>query len=338
MESQKWQTLKLKLIHWTILLTSIILGVTFIMSIYFSAQIGATNGSNNLPNAMKGHYSALLIGNETTFNAALMDGMSQEAIKREIALEFHIVNDVDQATEIVKMLVRAGVDGIITQGINNPSFLTALKSVTQDKIPLVLLYTDLSTAERDAFVGVNPFEMGNTVANLLVSAKPDEGNIVFISQSSVEVNENSASKMHVLGFLDGLEGYINPEKVLFKTSQPTLLSAEGLVSELFAENQGITAIVCTNETDTIGVAQVVVDLNRVGKTVIIGTGFTEEIAEYIDKGIVYGTVHRNPIEMGTNVISTLTNLPNAETHTEMPIEVITKDNIDLYRYLIGGNP
>jgi len=338
LESQKRQALKLKLIYGTILLTSIILAVTFIMSIYFSAQIGATNGSNNQLKAFKGHYSALLIGNETKFNAALKEGMLQEAVKKEIALEFHVVNDVDQATEIIDMLVRAGVDGIITQGINNPSFLTALKSVTQDKIPLVLLYTDLSTAERDAFVGVNPFEMGNTVANLLISAKPVEGNIVFISQSTSAVSENPASKMHVLGFLDGLEGYINPEKVLLKTSQPTLLSAEGLVSELFTEEQGISAIVCTNETDTIGVAQVVVDLNRVGKTVIIGTGFTKEIAEYIDKGIVYGTVHRNPIGMGTNAISTLINLPNVETHIEMPIEVITKENIDLYRYLIGGKP
>lgn len=326
------------MIHGVILCTSIILGVTFFLSIYFSAQIGAAKGSGNQTKALKGHYSALIIGNESNFNAALMEGMLQEAGKSEIALEFHMVNDVDQATEIIQMLVRAGVDGIITQGINNPSFLTALKSVTQDKIPLILLYTDLSTAERDAFVGINPFEMGNTVAKLLIQAKPDDGHIVFISQSSSAVSENPSSKMHVLGFLDGLEGYISSEQVLMKTSQPTLLSAEGLVSELFIHDQGISAVVCTNETDTIGVAQVVIDLNRVGKTTIIGTGFTKEIADYIDKGIVYGTIYRNPINMGTNAILTLTDLDNAETHVEMPIEVITQENIDLYRHLIGGKP
>lgn len=287
---------------------------------------------------LKGHYSALLIGNESNFNAALKEGMLEESVNSEIALEFHMVNDVDQATEIIEMLVRAGVDGIVTQGINNPSFLMALKSVTQDKIPLVLLYTDLSTAERDAFVGVNPFEMGNTVAKMLIQAEPDEGNILFISQSSSAVSDNPASKMHVLGFLDGLEGYINPEKVIIKTSQPTLLSAEGLVSELFIQNKDISAVVCTNETDTIGVAQVVIDLNRVGKTTIIGTGFTQEIADYIDKGIVFGTIYRNPIHMGTNAIRTLTNLGGGQTHIEMPLEVITKENIDLYRYLIGGKP
>lgn len=321
-----------------ILCTSIILAITFILSIYFSAQIGAAKGSSNPTKTMKGHYSALLIGNESNFNAALKEGMVHEAEKVEIALEFHMVNDVDQATKIIEMLVRAGVDGIITQGINNPSFLTALKSVTREKIPLVLLYTDLSTAERDAFVGINPFEMGNTVAKLVIQAKPEDGKIVFISQNASAVSENPTSKMNILGFLDGLEGYINPEKVLVKTSQPTLLSAEGLVSELFIHDQGISAVVCTNETDTIGVVQVVIDLNRVGKTTIIGTGFTQEIADYIDKGIVYGTVYRNPISMGTSVIQTLTSLENAQTHIEMPIEVITKSNIDLYRHLIGGKP
>lgn len=338
MESQKRQTLKLKLINGMILCTSIILGITFILSIYFSMQIGAVKDSSTQMKTLKGHYSALLIGNESNFNAALREGMLQEADNNEIALEFHTVNDVDQATEIIEMLVRAGVDGVITQGINNPSFLTALKSVAKDKIPLILLYTDLSTAERDAFVGVNPFEMGNTVAKLLIQAEPDEGQIVFISQSSSAVNENPASKMHVLGFFDGIEGYINPEKVLIKTSQPTLLSAEGLVSELLIHDQGISAVVCTNETDTIGVAQVVIDLNRVGKISIIGTGFTQEIADYIDKGIVFGTIHRNPIQMGTNAIRTLTDLENAQKHIEMPLEVITKENIDLYRYLIGGKP
>ena len=280
----------------------------------------------------------LLIGNESNFNQDLKEGMLKEAEQKNIGLEFHMIDDVDQATEIVDMLVRAGVDGIITQGINNPAFLEALKSATQERIPLVLIYTDLAAAERDAFVGVNPFEMGNTVAKLLVMSKPHEGKVVLISQSFSEVSENPASKMHVLGFLDSLEGYMNPDNVIVKTSQPTLLSAEGLVSELFIQDQGISAVVCTNETDTIGVAQVVIDLNRVGKTTIIGTGFTEEIAEYIDKGIVYGTVYRNPVNMGTNVILTLTDLQNAETHVEMPLEIITKENIDLYRHLIGGKP
>ena len=338
MESQKKQTLKLKLIHGVILLTSIILGVTFILSIYFSIQIGTSKDSNIYIKDMQEHYSVLLIGNESNFNQDLKEGMLKEAEQKNIGLEFHMIDDVDQATEIVDMLVRAGVDGIITQGINNPAFLEALKSATQERIPLVLIYTDLAAAERDAFVGVNPFEMGNTVAKLLVMAKPHEGKVVLISQSFSEVSENPASKMHVLGFLDSLEGYMNPDNVIVKTSQPTLLSAEGLVSELFIQDQGISAVVCTNETDTIGVAQVVIDLNRVGKTTIIGTGFTEEIAEYIDKGIVYGTVYRNPVNMGTNVILTLTDLQNAETHVEMPLEIITKENIDLYRHLIGGKP
>ena len=338
MESQKKQAIKIKLIHGIILLTSIILGVTFILSIYYSIQIGASKDSNIQIQDMQKHYSVLLIGNESNFNEELKMGMVLEAEEKDIALEFHMIDDVDQATEIIDMLVRAGVDGIITQGINNPAFLEALKTVTKEKIPLVLAYTDLSTAERDAFVGINPFEMGNAVAKLLTQAGPGDGKIVFISQSFSEVSENPASKMHVLGFLDGLEGYVNPEHVIIKASQPTLLSAEGLVSELFIQDDGISAVVCTNETDTIGVAQVVIDLNRVGKTTIIGTGFTEEIAEYIDKGIVYGTLYRNPVNMGTMVIDTLTDLENAQTHVEMPLELITKENIDLYRPLIGGKP
>lgn len=321
-----------------IIMTSIILGITFILSIYFSAQIGASKDSDNQSVLKNGHYAVLFIGNEAHFIAGLKEGMLEVASKNDIAIEFYEVNDLEKATGIVEMLVQAGIDGIITQGINDTSFLNALKSVTQEKIPLILLYTDLSIAERDAFVGVNPFEMGNEIAKLTVASKATDGKVVFVSQSASETSENTASKMNILGFLDGLEGYVNPDKVMMKTSFPVMLSAEGLISELFIDEQGITAVVCTNETDTIGVAQVVVDLNRVGKTTIIGTGFTKEIAEYIDKGIVYGTLYRNPIKMGSEAVLTLINLPNTEMYVEIPIEIITKENIDLYRNLIGGKP
>ena len=319
-------------------LTSIILVVTFIMSIYFSMQITTTNKSGVRFLAPKSHYSALLIGNEANFIDSLKEGIEEEAARMNVAIEFHFVSDVDEAAEIIHLLVRAGVDGIITQGINNPEFLEALLSVTDAKIPLVLMYTDLSAAERNAFVGTNPFDLGLKAAKLTLASTLKEGKVVFISQSSESVNDNPTSKMHILGFLDGLESRINTELILMKQSQPTLLSAEGLVSELFISEKDIAAIVCTNETDTIGVAQVVIDLNRVGKTTIIGTGLTKEIIDYIDKGIVYGTLYRSPKQMGENAMSTLMNLETNESYSEIPIEIVTKENLEAYRALIGGTP
>ena len=338
METQNKQVRNMKIIKYMTLLTSIILVVTFIMSIYFSAQITTTNKSSGRFLAPQQHYSALFIGNEANFIASIKEGIEQEAERMDVAIEFHVVSDVDEATEIINLLVRAGVDGIITQGINNAEFLEALKSVSNAKIPLVLMYTDLSSAERDAFVGINPFDMGLRAANLTLEANPKSGKVVFISQSSDYVNDNPTSKMHILGFLDGLESKYSPESILMKQSQPTLLSAEGLVSELFISEKDIVAIVCTNETDTIGVAQVVIDLNRVGKTTIIGTGLTKEIADYIDKGIVYGTLFRNPVQIGVSAMSTLLSLPTSESYVEIPIEIVTKENLDDYRKWIGGTP
>lgn len=338
METQSKQFKKMRIIKYMTLFTSIILVITFIMSIYYSTQITATNKSGVRFLAHKLHYSALFIGNEADFIDSIKEGIETEASRMNVAIEFHFVSDVDEATEIINLLVRAGVDGIITQGVNNPEFLVALKSVSEAKIPLVLMYTDLSAAERNAFVGTNPFDLGLKAADLLIESNPSNGKVVFISQSSDLVNDNLTSKMHILGFLDGIETAVRSESILMKQSQPTLLSAEGLVSELFISEKDIIAIVCTNETDTIGVAQVVIDLNRVGKTVIIGTGLTKEIAEYIDKGIVYGTLFRNPNQIGITAMSTLLNLPEGEAYAEIPIEIITKENIDNYRSLIGGTP
>lgn len=296
------------------------------------------NKSSKYNKEQKMHYSALFIGNETNFIAGIKEGIENEAKRMNVDIEFHMVKDVEEATATINLLVRAGVDGIITQGINNEDFLVALKSVAEAKIPIVLMYTDLSTAERDAFVGINPFSMGAKASELVLNSHPKLGKIVFMTQASEFVNDNPASKMQILGFLDGLEGVYPPEDILLKQTQATLLSAEGLASDIFINEKEVATIVCTNETDTIGVAQVVVDLNRVGKTTIIGTGLTKEIIEYIEKGIVYGTLYRNPKQIGMKSMETLLKIPESESYIEIPVDLITKENVAAFKTLIEGTP
>jgi len=327
-----------------IIITSIILVFAFWMSLYYSRQIVDSYNGQISFSRNKTHFAALLIGNEKIFLEHLREGIEDEAEKADVAIEFFEVNDVSEGVEIIQLLVRAGVDGIITQGINNAEFIEVLNTVKDSKIPLVLVYTDAQSSGRNAFVGINPFDMGIEAARLLIESEGANGNVVFFYQSSESVKEDTTSKMQMLGFMDALSKVNKSDRVISKNTQPTLLSAEGIVSDLFLGQNDISAIVCMNETDTIGVVQVVIDLNKVGKVTVIGTGLTEEILDYIDKGIMYGSLFRSPNEMGEQSLRELHKIfENRDDsgfrsveHTDMSVEVITKENIDFYRNLLKG--
>ncbi|MBF4695063.1 sugar ABC transporter substrate-binding protein [Fusibacter ferrireducens] len=320
-----------------IFLTSIIFVITFLLSFFYSNTINQSKNKIDFSSGNNIHFATVLIGNETQFLEKIQKGIQNEADISHMDIEFFNVKTVEEGTETIKMLITAGVDGIITQGINEAAFMEALRTAKHASIPLVLVYSDEQTVERDLFIGINPFDMGIEAATLYQKSEPEIGKVVFITQTPVGSSEDTTSKLQMLGFMDVFENLHRLSQVIVKKSEPTLLSAEGIVAEIFLGESDIAGIVCTNEVDTVGVTQVVIDLNKVGRVNVIGTGLTPQIADYIDKGIIYGTLYRNPEKMGHMALRSLADILNQTfkkgeqaDYIDLPIEVITKENLETY--------
>lgn len=320
-----------------IIVTSLIFIITFSLSFFYSNTINQSKNRVNFLQKSSNHIATVLIGNETHFLDKLQAGIQTQANEKRVDVEFFTVKTVEEGTEMIKLLITAGVDGIITQGIHDADFIEALNGVKAAGIPLVLVYSDEHTAIRDSFIGINPFDMGIDAATLYHKSNPDFGKVVFITQSAASSSEDTTSKLQTLGFMDVFETLHRSSTVIVKKSEPTLLSAEGIVAELFLGKDNISGIVCTNEVDTIGVTQVVIDLNKVGRVTVVGTGFTAQIADYIDKGVIYGTLFRNPEKMGRMALGSLVRILDNETdemitvdYVDLQVEVITKENLETY--------
>ncbi|GAU79558.1 substrate-binding domain-containing protein [Fusibacter sp. 3D3] len=320
-----------------IFVTSVIFVITFLLSFFYSSTINQSKNRMDLSTGSNIHFAVVLIGNETQFIEKLQKGIQKSADESHVEVEFFTVKTVEEGTEMIKLLITAGVDGIITQGIHEMAFIEVLKEAKQSDIPLVLVYSDEQTAVRDAFVGINPFDMGIKAATLYQKSEPEFGKVVFITQSSADSSEDTTSKLQMLGFMDVFETLHRSSLVIVKKSEPTLLSAEGIAAEMFLGNNDIAGIVCTNEVDTIGVTQVVIDLNQVGRVNVIGTGLTPQIADYINKGIIYGTLYRNPEKMGYMALKALITILNQTSgkseqmdYIDLQVEVITKENLESY--------
>jgi ribose transport system substrate-binding protein len=308
----------------------------FGLSIYYANQMNSSSIGELKSKSYNGHYAAVLIGTEKEFMSQIQEGLDQQAETLNVAVETYQVDSIEKGIEKIRMLMIAGVDGIITQGINDATFTNALQEAIDEAIPIVLVYTDTLTVPRKAFVGVNPFEMGSKSGVLWSQGGVTKGDVIHMTQSLSNEGDDQVSKLQILGFKDYLEkrGHLN--KVIIEKTQPTVLSAEGLLAErLLTAGDAVGSVVCTTLSDTLGVAQVVIDLNKVGKIKIIGAGFNGQVAEFIDKGIIYGTLFRDSVKMGEKALSIMheTHLQLEgdhrllEEYVDMPLEMITKDNL-----------
>lgn len=315
----------------------LLLAVFFLMSLYYANAMVTSSKVSRNTSGYKAHYAAVLIGTETAFLESIQKGLMESATEMNCAVEIYRVDSIQEAVIRMRMLMLAGVDGLIVQGLHDEHYIETLREILSEKIPVVLIYTDNLSVQRDAFVGINPFEMGSKLALLWSLAGAPKGDIILMTQSLVTKGEDQNAKLQSLGFKDTLEkrGYTN--HIILEKSEATILSAEGLLAErLILDTDQIGSVVCTTLNDTLGVTQVIIDLNRVGKVRIVGTGFNNQIADYIEKGVIQGTLFRNPEGMGEIAISTLNGIRDTEnnrqsklaTHVEMPLEMITKDNLE----------
>jgi ribose transport system substrate-binding protein len=78
------------------------------------------------------------------------------------------------------------------------------------------------------------------------------------------------------------------------------------------------------------VAQAVVDYNKVGEIKIVGYGDSEDILDYINKGVIYGVVMNDPYKMGYNSIKSLVEIKeknNVSAFIDTDLKIITKDDM-----------
>jgi len=105
----------------------------------------------------------------------------------------------------------------------------------------------------------------------------------------------------------GLRSTLGERVGIFRTDVTNLnpLDAERLTYELLHQKPAVDVIVLTDPNDTLVTVQAIIDLNLVGSVHVIGFGENETIREYISKGLVLGTIIRNPFRIGFSAVMAL---------------------------------
>jgi ribose transport system substrate-binding protein len=279
----------------------------------------------------KYHIYVILHNSDEPYLKDEIKGLKETADVYKIALEINYTNNVDDYQDTLRLLniaIASKVDGIITHSYNTPEFISLIEEADKRKIPVVTLDTGIPESKNASFVGTNGFEVGSMVGKLVAEATKGSAKVAVILE---DVQNYGNIKLE--GFKDSVKNYKDISIETVKVSDLGILGANNATQEILMNYPDVNAIVCTSSKDTIGTAQLVVDFNKVGDIAIVGYDITPEIMEYIEKGVIYGTVIPNAYTIGSKSIKQLMDIKEngrTSSYYDTDLSVITKTNLDEY--------
>ncbi len=310
----------------------IFLVLILLNTLLFYARVTGTQVSPKAP--PKYHFYVILQNSIDPFWAEVKRGATAAAQSLGVAVEFNAprFNDSEAEKGYLEIAGLAKVDGIITHASNDPGFIQGINQADQAGIPVVTIETDAKDSRRKAFVGSNSFLIGEQAGKLIEKATKGSGKVAIIMSGESQADTVAQNSM-LNGFQNALKNTPGVKLEKIYTSKLGILDTEEITRSIFQRGD-INAIYCTDAVYTIGVAQTVVDFNKVGSMTIVGCGMTPEIESYVKKGIVYASVVGDPYAIGFESIKALLELKeanNTSSYIDTGIKVVEQDNLASYQ-------
>lgn len=307
-------------------------------SIYYYLRVNSKkNDENNLafPSYPVYFFSLIINTEDDVYWESFKEGVSAAAKEYNVAIEDNEVTEPDSNSEMEEYIFiaeQSKMDGIIVAGDSNDEYDVAIAEAIEAGINVVMGDSDISDSSSAVYVGTNNYEYGENAAEM-IEQLCEEGEkldlAVILSDKNCEYASLNPSTQLMINGLG--KGPFNFTSTLYRTSD--LLGAEDQIRATLSAHPDIDVIFCTNDKDTISAAHVIIERNLVGKVHIVGTGVTDEIVDYIKKGVIFGVLDRKGYDAGYSSVKILYESMGSSfrsNYMDISPSAYTVDNISTY--------
>ncbi|MDD2534485.1 MAG: substrate-binding domain-containing protein [Eubacteriales bacterium] len=239
----------------------------------------------------------------------------------------------DQSVEQIQIATAAHLDGIATCVVDTVATGKAINLAVQADIPVVTLEYDASASQRQSFIGVNSYDLGQKFGQIAVEQMISGQIVILVSDDpqSTNLSENQI----VGGLRDYLGQFPTIGLVTLEISRNSVFSAEQSIQELLINNpSGVSTIISLNVEDTLRVVEVLIDYGRANTVNVMGYQENADVLDYVQSGLIQTVIASDPYQIGYDSILALAELKtNNRTSEYVPSDlvVINQDNIMEYQ-------
>lgn len=235
-------------------------------------------------------------------------------------------NDSAKQNSDIENFVSQGVTGLIVVAIDVNGVLPAVKQAQDKGIKIVAIDAKLKDGAVDTFVGVDNEKAGAQAGKWMV----DQGLVDGKSYGVVDAKNSFIQNQRE----DSFRKVVDPAGATYTQSvngdnvqEKAATAAQNLVTA----QANVDFIYTTGEPASVGA---VAALKGNTRTKIVGWDLTKEVIGGIDDGLVTAVVQQDPKKEGDEAVKELKSLIGgsaAKSFIDVPITIVTKDNVDQFR-------
>ncbi|MBR2801343.1 MAG: sugar ABC transporter substrate-binding protein [Erysipelotrichaceae bacterium] len=236
--------------------------------------------------------------------------------------------DAEQQAKIVSDLVAQGYDGIFLQTINPDSLSASVREAEEAGIPVVCI--NMGTTEpHAALVSMTDFEAGQVIADRIAEELNGEGNVVVIQAKVGAVRGVNLED----GFQTQLAKYPGIKILDEQPADWNMEKAQTVMNDFLTKyGDEIDAVFAHNDQMAEGAGMAVQSAGKSGEIFIWGANGETKALEYIEQGIITGTVYTNCKEQGATAARIMMLYLNSNidtsTFTKTPVTKMPPITVD----------
>jgi ABC-type sugar transport system, periplasmic component len=328
-----------RLYYILLIFLSLILVFSLGLSIYTSSSLNKLVSENSSLFSTKDtpvyHFVSIIHKTDESYWQDIESGLMKASKDSKIAMEVIYTGADDEYTETLndlEMAIASNVEGIIVRGYDTSDFSALIDKAFSKGIPVITIDSDCSNSKRVSFVGTSDFDLGSQAGTEVIKTSNDQINVAIILDNDRSKRNDNGSTF-ISGFKNAIKNVSNINLVTIKNSELGILGAKNALSDILVNNLNVNTIVCTSSNDTIGVAQQLVEYNKVGNFSVVGYDNSPEVLKYIQKGVIFSTLIPDPLEIGKSSVENLKKIKQmggTSTSTLTHINIVNSDNVNAY--------
>jgi ribose transport system substrate-binding protein len=258
------------------------------------------------PAPLPARYQLVVILPDTddSFFRGVLDGVQESASVVDAAVQvFRYPNAFPlEAERYFEIALRAKVDGLIMFTPRNDRVTDRAKMAAQSGVVFVPVGTDAPSGSPPGFIGsgslLQGLEGGKRICAQLGSSA--RIGVILPATGTGEPMDEPIFR----GLASATKPFLGARIVVVERARPGILSGEETTADMLRNYPEVNALFCSSSRDTMGAAQVLIDMNQVGHILLIGSDETPEIRRYIEKGIIAASIVRDSRRIGQEAVLT----------------------------------
>ena len=284
--------------------------------------------SSNVQNHTQPKYHvALVYDQKDSFNLGLFKESFEENCElKDIAADEYEAKDPASVEYALKSCWLSGVDVVFIKLSSNNQYKDLISETVKRGINVIALGNDAPDSTRDAYIGVNKYQMGKNVIDLIKLSTLEHKRVGIIL--GPEFDQRTGTSQN--SYISAIKEFSDMDKdVEISQIAYTSESRAEIITDAWVKDQSVDIIVCTDAIDSLRSVATLIDLNATSSITVVANGNIPQIKDYIKKGTILGSIYVDYEQIGlraAEIVETLGKGSRVSSYIAIPLETIDKSN------------